>query len=303
LALSAVEARLYCTTDKTHYKMAASHFAEAPKASKGRGVEESRPFSCLTFGVFEADLCKGELRKHGLKIKLQPQAFRLLVYLLEHQGEVFTPEHLRNELWPQDALEFKEAVKVAITRIRAALGDSPTNPRFVETVSRRGYRFIVPVQELDASPGGTHHPAHKVKVAVFPFNALSPDSAQPLLTAGLAGEVLTELSLLDPQRLSVVASWSPRLQRGEGEHRADISSQLGADYVVRGSIGSEHGKVHVKVQLTRVRDNANVWAATYEGKAADPLTLHKEVAHWIARSVESELLSPGRSRAPVSLSP
>jgi DNA-binding winged helix-turn-helix (wHTH) protein/Tol biopolymer transport system component len=98
------------------------------------------------FGVFELDLRAGELRRQGLKVKLQEQPFQVLAQLLERPGEVVTREQLRNRLWPADTfVDFDHSLNAAIRRLRDALGDSAENPRFVETVARRGYRFLAPV--------------------------------------------------------------------------------------------------------------------------------------------------------------
>jgi Tol biopolymer transport system component/DNA-binding winged helix-turn-helix (wHTH) protein len=97
----------------------------------------------LRFGIFEIDLRAGELRRDGVKLKLQEQPFQLLCMLVEHSGEVVTREELRNRLWPADTfVDFDHGLNAAIKRLRDALGDSAENPRFVETVARRGYRFM-----------------------------------------------------------------------------------------------------------------------------------------------------------------
>src|SRR4051812_10822391 len=96
----------------------------------------------IRFGVFEVDLQAGELRKHGTKIRLQQQPFRILALLLEHPGEVVTREDLRQAIWPVGTfVEFDVGVDAAIHKLRNSLGDSAENPRFVETLPRRGYRF------------------------------------------------------------------------------------------------------------------------------------------------------------------
>src|SRR5579864_7716592 len=98
------------------------------------------------FGVFEVDLRAGELRRSGLKVKLQEQPFQVLALLLENPGEIVTRDDLRNRLWPADTfVDFEHSLNAAIKRLRDALGDSADNPTFVETVARRGYRFLAPV--------------------------------------------------------------------------------------------------------------------------------------------------------------
>ena len=101
----------------------------------------------IRFGTFEVDLRTGELQKKGLKIKLQPQPFQILAMLLEHAGDIVTRDELGHQLWPEDTfVDFDQGVNKAINKIREALGDSPQTPRFIETLPKRGYRFIAPVQ-------------------------------------------------------------------------------------------------------------------------------------------------------------
>src|SRR5579862_2679264 len=99
------------------------------------------------FGVFELDLSAGELRKSGVKLRLQGQPFQVLTLLLERSGEVVTREELQQKLWPSDTfVDFDHSLNTAINKVREALGDSASSPRYVETLARRGYRFIAPVQ-------------------------------------------------------------------------------------------------------------------------------------------------------------
>jgi DNA-binding winged helix-turn-helix (wHTH) protein len=108
-------------------------------------------FQRLKFGIFEADLRTGELSKHGLRIRLPRQSFQVLTILLEAPGEIVSREHLQLKLWKGETfVEFDRAINKAVARIRQSLGDTPNNPRFVETVSGRGYRFIAPVTDAGA---------------------------------------------------------------------------------------------------------------------------------------------------------
>ena len=108
-----------------------------------------QPSPVIRFGVFELDSQAGELRKHGLKIKLQDQPFQILVMLLEQPGQVVTREQLHKKLWSDGTvIDFEHGLNAAIQRLRQALGDSAENPRFVETLARRGYRFLAPVEEV-----------------------------------------------------------------------------------------------------------------------------------------------------------
>jgi TolB-like protein/DNA-binding winged helix-turn-helix (wHTH) protein/Flp pilus assembly protein TadD len=114
--------------------------------------EDHRVRGRLRFGVFEVDLRAGELRKHGLRVRLQEQPFQVLAMLLEHSGEVVTREELQKKLWPADTfVDFDHGLNKAINKIREALSDSAESPRFVETVARRGYRFLAEVKIEDAA--------------------------------------------------------------------------------------------------------------------------------------------------------
>jgi TolB-like protein/DNA-binding winged helix-turn-helix (wHTH) protein/Flp pilus assembly protein TadD len=107
----------------------------------------------LRFGVFELDLRAGELHKHGLRVRLQEQPFQILAILLEHPGEVVTREELQQKLWPADTfVDFDHGLNKAVSKIREALGDSAESPRFVETVARRGYRFLADVKVAEEAP-------------------------------------------------------------------------------------------------------------------------------------------------------
>src|SRR5437868_3453126 len=109
----------------------------------------------VQFGIFEADLRAGELRRNGSKVKLQEQPFQVLTVLLERPGEVVSREDLRTKLWPSDTfVDFDHGLNAAIRRLRDALGDSAENPTFVETVARRGYRFVAPVSGANGDHAG-----------------------------------------------------------------------------------------------------------------------------------------------------
>src|ERR1700722_14896446 len=101
------------------------------------------------FGVFEADAATGELRKQGIRVKVNVQPFQVLLMLLERPGERLTREEISRELWPDGTfVDYEHGVNSAINRIREALGDRARNPRFIETLDRRGYRFLASVQRI-----------------------------------------------------------------------------------------------------------------------------------------------------------
>jgi len=111
-----------------------------------------RPARLYRFGTFEADAATGELRRQGIRIKLNAQPFQVLLLLLERPGELLTREEISRELWPDGTfVDYEHGVNSAVNRIREALGDKASNPRFVVTLARRGYRFVAPVERIDLS--------------------------------------------------------------------------------------------------------------------------------------------------------
>src|SRR5258708_38387489 len=108
------------------------------------------PTAMVRFGVFEADLRAGELRRNGTKVRLQDLPFRALMLLLSRPGEVITREEFRQTLWPPDTfVDFEQGISSAVMRLRDALGDSADNPIFTQTIERRGYRWIGPIQRQE----------------------------------------------------------------------------------------------------------------------------------------------------------
>jgi DNA-binding winged helix-turn-helix (wHTH) protein len=143
----------------------------------------SQPNSKIArFGVFEVDLSAGELRKNGVKLRLQGQPFQVLSVLLERAGQVVTREELQQKLWPSDTfVDFDHSLNTAINKVREALGDSASSPRFVETLARRGYRFIAPVQTDTPQVAHQAVPVPTINpVPVPPSVVLHPDLEVPI---------------------------------------------------------------------------------------------------------------------------
>jgi DNA-binding winged helix-turn-helix (wHTH) protein len=145
------------------------------------------------FGVFELDGSAGELRKNGVKLRLQGQPFQVLVLLIERAGEVVTREELQQKLWAADTfVDFDHSLNTAINKVREALGDSASSPRYLETLPRRGYRFIAPLLDSGSSEGGALTEREDAgKVALTGGPALHPELEVPIphrsLTRGLFG--------------------------------------------------------------------------------------------------------------------
>ncbi len=263
----------------------------------------------LCFGSFEVDVVSGELRRQGLKIRLQDQPFRLLVLLLDHAGEVVTREKVRETLWPAEThVDFDHSLNTAARKLREALGDSAEAPRYVETIARRGYRFIAPVAPLPAvqvahsadaavaslrpSPaarpsisarrllilaivivicaaalvaywrvprrGPTTQSGLRLTLAVLPFDNLSGDAGQEYLSDGLTEEMITQLGRLEPDQLRVLARSSTWKYKWADRDIGQLRRQLGADYVLEGSLRRAGERVRVTAQLVQADDQSQV---------------------------------------------
>ncbi len=131
-------------------------------------MTDPQPARRYRFGAFEADAATGELRRQGLRIKLNAQPFQVLLMLLERPGELLTREEICRELWPDGTfVDYEHGVNSAVNRIREALGDTASSPRFVETLARRGYRFVAPVERI--APG--ENPSPPVSASPIPLAA------------------------------------------------------------------------------------------------------------------------------------
>jgi cholera toxin transcriptional activator len=145
------------------------------------------------FGVFELDLSAGELRKNGAKLRLQEQPFQVLALLLERAGDVVTREEMRQKLWPADTfVDFDHSLNTAVNKLRETLGDSASSPRYIETLARRGYRFIAPVQTESRQGGGesplVSKPADAAEISAgetFSASRLHPELDVPIPSRGL----------------------------------------------------------------------------------------------------------------------
>jgi len=293
----------------------------------------SPPGQVFRFGDFEANLRSGELRRNGLKVKLGAQSFQVLGLLLENPGEVVTREELRQKLWTEDTfVDFEAGLNSAIKRLRDTLGDNADRPRFVETLPRRGYRFIASVDGYEAAvvpaverptsrkpllllgtaaaalllgllvgfnTGGLRDrllragPPRIESLAVLPLENLSNDASQEYFVDGMTDELTTQLAKLGSLR--VISRASAMQYKGQRKPLRDIARELGVDAVVEGSVSRDAERVRIRAQLIDARTDQHLWAESYERDLRDTLALQAEVARDIAGQVHLRL-SP-RSQA------
>src|SRR5258707_5390688 len=188
----------------------------------------------IHFGVFEADLRAGELRRNCSKVKLQEQPFQILAMLLERPGEIVTREELRARLWSADTfVDFDHGLNSAIRRLRDALGDSAENPSFVETLGRRGYRFIRAVGFHDSQTLLAEPSSPKIQsLVVLPLENLSKDPEEEYFTDGMTDQLITNLAQIGALR--VISRTSAMRYKGTKKSLPEIARELHVDAVVEG---------------------------------------------------------------------
>jgi TolB-like protein/Flp pilus assembly protein TadD len=245
----------------------------------------------LRFESFELDVRSRELRKGKQRIRLQEQPFEILRLMLERPGDVVTREELARHLWPNGTfVDFEHSLNAAVKRLRAALGDDADNPRFVETLPRRGYRFIASLRDGEAVAMLPVMSDYKARLAVLPFANLSGDPAQEYFSDGLTEEMVLQLGRLGRGRIAVISRSSSSVFKGSGRRAREIGEVLRADYLLEGSVRREGDRVRITAQLVETRSEAHLWTDAYERSLTDCLSVQAEVAARVARSLAVELL-------------
>jgi TolB-like protein/DNA-binding winged helix-turn-helix (wHTH) protein/Tfp pilus assembly protein PilF len=225
----------------------------------------------VRFASFEIDLQSRELRKHGLKLKLQPQPYRVLEMLVRRCGEVVTRDELQGTIWGNTNVDFDRGINKAIRRLRQLLGDSAESPRFIETLPKRGFRFLVPIEDRFTT------------LAVLPLANLSGDPAEEYFCDGMTDELIT--SLFHISKVRVISRTSVMRYKGSSKPLAEIATELGADALVEGSVLRSGEKIRVNVSLIRGLDEAQIWRESYQRGVGDPIGLQNQVAEAIARRI------------------
>jgi TolB-like protein/DNA-binding winged helix-turn-helix (wHTH) protein/Flp pilus assembly protein TadD len=293
------------------------------------------------FGLFQLDLKAGELRKAGVRVKLQDQPFRVLALLVERAGQLVTREDLRQRVWPSNVyVDFDQGLNNSIKKVREALGDSADSPTVIETVARHGYRFIAPVTASPASPAGPRFTSEshtlrrgilvgagaallaafgfwawhesatplapfsaRVTLAVLPFDNLSGDPEQEFFSDGMTEEMIAQLGKLNPERLTVMAPGSVAKYKHSGLAVNEIGRDLHADYVVQGSVRRVPERVRITVHLIRVPEQTDRWAESYDRDVKDVLALQDSVARTIADQINIKLAPAMPSQAARNVDP
>ncbi len=252
-------------------------------------MESAHPLrGAVGFGVFEVDLGGRELRKRGVRVKLQEQPFQVLQILLLHPGDVVTREELRESIWPADTfVDFDQGLNNAVKRLRDALGDSAETPRFIETIPKHGYRFICTTELRNA-------PRQLRSLAVLPLENLSHDPEQEYFAEGLTEALITRLAKIG--ELRVISRTSVMQYKGVHKPLREIARDLEVEMVVEGTVLRAGRRVRITAQLIDAAKESHLWAESYERDLRNILVLQSEVAQAIAREVQIKLTPQERAQ-------
>ena len=248
-------------------------------------VSRTTSRTTVRFGEFELDQNAGELCRDGSKIRLQEQPLQILRILLEQPGRVVPREELQKRIWPSDTfVDFDHGINNAIKRLREALGDTAETPRYIETLPRRGYRFIGTVSAVAEAGSGTIH-----SVAVLPLENLSGDPEQGYFADGVTESLITSLAKIGALR--VVSRTTAMHYKKVHRPLPEIARELQVDAVVEGTVLRSGDRVRISAQLIDARTDRHIWAESYERDLRDIFALHSEVARAIAARIQITLTS------------
>ena len=279
------------------------------------------PSDTLRFGDFEVDLHSAELHRRGRKVKLQEKPFEILAILLERPGHMIDREELTKRLWPDDTfVDFERGLNTAIGKLRTALGDSAEKPRYIETVARRGYRFI---GSIDPSVGPIDRPSsnrktaivtvvaaavvaaiagylllwrtsppiqttERPKIVVLPFE----DLGQPedhYFAEGMTQEITSHLAVV--RAIGVISRNSAIKYKNTDKRTQQIGEELDVHYILGGTVRWREGHVRVTPQLIRVSDDTQIWSEPYEGATDDIFRLQTDIARKVIDQLGVNLLA------------
>ena len=229
----------------------------------------------VRFGAFEVDLEGRRLLKRGMPITLREQSFQVLAALMERPGEIVTREELRRRLWSSDTfVDFEVALNSAVSRLRDALGDSANSPSMIETIPKRGYRFVVPIAKRPA-------------VAVMPFVNQTADAKDDYFSDGLADELIRVLSRIDGLRVTA-RSVAFRF-KGQTWDARQVGRELGVEAVLEGSVWRSGDRIRITVNLVGVKDGFNLWAQRFDSNLGELFGIQDEVCAAVAEALHVRL--------------
>jgi len=304
-------------------------------------LEPVRISEAIRFGEdFELDAESYTLRRGGRVLKLERIPMEILLFLVEQRGQLVSRQQIVGRIWGEKIfLDTDNSINGAIRKIRSVLKDDAEEPRFVQTVTGKGYRFMAPVDSPEQRspeaaaakipdpnlavkparpkwllllgiaiglvaalafaldlylkrpklPAHGAAPAHRVMLAVLPFENLTGDAGQDYFSDGFTEEMITQLGRTDPAKMGVIARTSVMIYKRNPRPLDEIGRKLGVQYVIEGSVRRDAGRVRITAQLIQMKDQTHVWAKEYDRDMRNLLVLQSEIAQEIADETEFAL--------------
>lgn len=243
------------------------------------------------FGRFSLLPADKQLLRDGKPMRLAPKVFDTLLLLVASPGRLVEKEEFLKRVWPDSFVE-EVALAHAISQVRKALREE-TGVKFIETVPKRGYRFVAPVEVVGPE---SHETVLRVTLGVLPFDNLGGGPEREYLADGLTEEVIAALGQVDPEHLGVIGRTSMMAYKRTTKSLAEIGRELGAGFLVESSIRAEDGRLRITSKLIRARDQVQIWSASYDSRPGSVLEFQRELSTAIAQQVRLRL-SPERLSA------
>jgi TolB-like protein/tetratricopeptide (TPR) repeat protein len=257
------------------------------------------------FGPYEVDRDRADLRKHGVRLRIQDQPLHILIALLDNAGEIVTREELVQRVWPSGSfVDFEHGLNAAVNRLRQVLNDSVESPRYIETVPRRGYCFIGQVEREATAKESSREPVEAVpspkpntsartddtpSLAVLPFANLSPGPDSDYFSDGLAEEIINALTGVNGLR--VIARASASVFRNRTIPLREVAERLGVGLVLDGSFRRLGGRIRVTAQLVDGAGQSCLWSESYDRKLIDVLDVQEDIARSIVNTLKLRVTS------------
>ena len=246
-------------------------------STSGRASSQTRGGELVPCGSFMLHVPSRELRNGDARTTLQDQPFQILRLLLARPGAVVTREELRERLWPEGTfVDYEHRLNAAVKRLRAALGDDARRPNYIETLPRRGYRWM-------SMPG-----PRSVRLVVLPF---SVHEGNDTFGSGLTEELIAQLGHRGAGLIHVIARISALACTGTAQRACDVGASLGADYLLEGGVRRHGDRVRIAVWLVDTREEVQTWGDIYEREATEPLPAQIEVGARIAQSIIEKVMA------------
>jgi len=273
---------------------------------EARSVNDPRQpdSSIYEFSGYRLDAARRQLRSSNEQpANLTVKVFDILLYLVQHHGEVVEKSALMQAVWPNVVVE-ENNLNQNISVLRKALGERAGEQRFILTVPGRGFRFVAPVKLLPAHDGLASVPAHTAtssqRIAILPFENLSPDPANAFFADGLHDEILATLAQRAPG-LQVISRTTMMRYRAHPVPLPQLAAEINASHVIEGTVRREGDQVRVTLQLIDARDDRHLWTQSYDRTLRSALTLQSEVASDVATRLAARFT--GAPAAPPTRNP